>query len=527
MLDENEFFRESTLRICGSLEIEKALENALLYLRRFIPADSILLNVYDPGLGIIEIVAGAGSQVKNVPLPLRMPMSQAARKMINNVRANPQEVISQVFASDRLGDFELAKPCVNNLCRPESSALFLTLKLEGRYLGGLVAANMGGESFTKEHAGLLGLLNEPFAIALSNYLRYREVLQLKDLIAEENRYLHEEIRGQVGEEVVGASFGLRQVMDMVRQVAPLSSPVLLLGETGTGKEVIANAIHNLSPRKSGPFIKVNCGAIPETLMDSELFGHEKGAFTGALSQKRGRFERANGGTIFLDEIGELTSGVQVRLLRVLQEKEIERVGGTEPIQVDIRVIAATHRNLEAMLAEGKFREDLYFRLKVFPILIPPLRDRLADIPILVQYFMQRKAREMGLVQIPTLAPKAIDRLLNYHWPGNARELQNVVERALILSKGNPLVFDDLGEMPKRMTATPERSEGDSFVLDQVISRHIMRVLEITDGQVGGKDGAARLLGLNPSTFRQKMRKLNIPFGKKGKNVKRFQMTRAK
>jgi len=525
MIDENEFFRESTLRICGSLEIEKALENALLYLRRFIPADTILLNVYDPGLGIVEIVAGAGSRVTNVHLPLRLPMSQAARKIIEDERGNP-EGLAQVFSSDRLGDFELSKPCCNNLCLPEASALFLRLNLGGRYLGGLVAANMDGENFTQDHTKLLSLLNEPFAIALSNYLRYREVLKLKDLIAEENRYLHEEIRGQVGEEIVGASFGLRQVMDMVRQVAPLSSPVLLLGETGTGKEVIANAIHNLSTRKNGPFIKVNCGAIPETLMDSELFGHERGAFTGALSQKRGRFERANGGTIFLDEIGELTPGVQVRLLRVLQEKEIERVGGTEPIPVDIRVIAATHRNLEDMLAEGKFREDLYFRLKVFPVLIPPLRDRLPDIPILVQYFMQRKAREMGLVQIPTLAPKAIDRLMNYHWPGNARELQNAVERALILSKGDPLVFDDLGDMPKRMTATPEQSDGDSLLLDQVISRHIMRVLEITDGQVGGKNGAAKLLGLNPSTFRQKMRKLNIPFGRKGKNFKKFQVGKA-
>ena len=307
-------------------------------------------------------------------------------------------------------------------------------------------------------------------------------------------------------------------MDMVRQVAPLTSPVLLLGETGTGKEIIATAIHNLSPRKNAPFIKVNCGAIPETLMDSELFGHEKGAFTGALSQKRGRFERANGGTIFLDEIGELTFGVQVRLLRVLQEKEIERVGGTEPIHVDIRVIAATHRNLETMLAEGEFREDLYFRLKVFPIVIPPLRDRLADIPILVQYFMQRKAREMGLIQIPTLAPKAIDRLMNYQWPGNVRELQNAVERALILSKGNPFIFDDLGGISKKITEKPDLPDEDSLALDHVISRHIMRVLEMTGGRVSGGNGAAKLLQLNPSTFRQKMRKLTYSLRDKRKKI---------
>jgi len=516
MVDENEFFREATLKICSSLEIEKALCNVLIYLRQFIPADAIFLDVYDPGLGVIESVAGAGGDlVRNFSFPSRIPMPPAAKKILDDERANPDRV-SQVSTFDRLSDFELSKPFVKFFNSSEASALVLRLKMEERFLGGVVAVNGRGEKFTEAHVRLMALLNEPFAIALSNYLQHREVLQLKDLIADENRYLHEEIKGQAGEEIVGASFGLKQVMDMVRQVAPLSSPVLLLGETGTGKEIIATAIHNLSPRKNAPFIKVNCGAIPETLMDSELFGHEKGAFTGALSQKRGRFERANGGTIFLDEIGELTPGVQVRLLRVLQEKEIERVGGTGPIQVDIRVIAATHRHLETMLAEGKFREDLYFRLKVFPILIPPLRDRLADIPILVQYFMQRKAREMGLMQIPTLAPKAIDRLMNYQWPGNVRELQNAVERALILSKGNPLIFDDLGGTSKKMTEKPDLPDEDSLALDHVISRHIMRVLEMTGGRVGGPNGAAKLLKLNPSTFRQKMRKLHIPFGIKGR-----------
>jgi transcriptional regulator with GAF, ATPase, and Fis domain len=529
MVDENEFFREATLKICGSLEIDKALWKVLLYLRQFIPADALFLNYYDPGLGVIESIAGAGEFARKFSFPFRIPMSQTSKKILEDERSNPGR-IPLVRAFDRIDDYELSKPVARFFNAPDASALVLLLQLDERDLGFLVVLNLGGEKFTQAHADLMALLNEPFAIALSNYLQHREVLQLKDLIAEENQYLHEEIKGRVGEEIVGAGFGLTQVMDMVRQVAPLSSPVLLLGETGTGKEVIATAIHNLSPRKDAPFVKVNCGAIPETLMDSELFGHEKGAFTGALSQKRGRFERANGGTIFLDEIGELTPGVQVRLLRVLQEKEIERVGGTEPIQVDIRVIAATHRNLETMLAEGKFREDLYFRLKVFPIVIPPLRDRLADIPILVQYFMQRKAREMGLMQIPTLAPKAIDRLMNYQWPGNVRELQNAVERALILSKGNPLIFDDLGGTSKKMTEKPDLSDEDSLALDHVISRHIMRVLEMTGGRVGGPNGAARLLQLNPSTFRQKMRKLHIPFGIKGRKfreVKKEEKTGAK
>jgi len=309
---------------------------------------------------------------------------------------------------------------------------------------------------------------------------------------------------------------------MVRQVAALSSPVLLLGETGTGKEVIAGAIHNLSQRKEGPFIKINCGAIPENLMDSELFGHEKGAFTGALSQKRGRFERGEGGTVFLDEVGELRPEAQVRLLRVLQDKEIERVGGTKPFKVDIRVIAATHRDLESMIEAGTFREDLYFRLKVFPIVIPPLRQRRGDIPSLVHYFVAKKTRNMGLTRIPSLAQGAIERLMAYSWPGNVRELENAVERAIILSKGAPLAFEDLqgragGEHPLEERPGILRGQDMTTVaLDELVARHIHHVLAMTGGKVGGKGGAAQLLQVNPSTLRKKMRKLGIPFGRKSR-----------
>jgi transcriptional regulator with GAF, ATPase, and Fis domain len=291
--------------------------------------------------------------------------------------------------------------------------------------------------------------------------------------------------------------------------------VLLLGETGTGKEVIANAIHQMSSRKEGPFIKVNCGAIPNTLLDSELFGHEKGAFIGALNQKRGRFERAHGGTIFLDEIGELPSEAQIRLLRVLQEKEIERVGGTKPIQVDIRVIAATHRDLQAMIAEGRFREDLYFRLKVFPIEIPPLKERIGDIPALVQYFIRKKSRDMKLTDIPTLAPGAIDRLMAYHWPGNVRELENAVERALILCRGEPLAFSDVQPSNSRdIISSPCSPEHEVLNLDEAMARHVRRVLAMTAGRVEGERGAAKLLGINPNTLRNRMKKLGIAYGRK-------------
>ena len=230
---------------------------------------------------------------------------------------------------------------------------------------------------------------------MSNTLKHREVVQLTNLLADDNRYLYRELRHISGDDIVGANFGLKEVMEKVRHVAALDSPVLLLGETGVGKDVIANAIHYSSSRKEGPFVKVNCGAIPESLIDSELFGHEKGAFTGATSQKRGRFERADNGTIFLDEIGELPPQAQVRLLRVLQDKEIERLGGTKTIQLDIRIIAATNRNLEEMVKAGQFREDLWFRLNVFPVWIPPLLQRKADIPSLFNHFILQQSKELN------------------------------------------------------------------------------------------------------------------------------------
>jgi transcriptional regulator with GAF, ATPase, and Fis domain len=343
---------------------------------------------------------------------------------------------------------------------------------------------------------------------------------LKDLLADDNRYLHRELFHLSGDEIVGADFGLKGVMAMARQVASLNSPVLLLGETGVGKDVIANAIHYSSPRKDGPLVKVNCGAIPETLLDSELFGHEKGAFTGAISQKRGRFERADHGTIFLDEIGELPAQAQVRMLRVLQDKEIERVGGMSPISLDIRLIAATNRNLEEMVQEKKFREDLWFRLNVFPIRIPPLRERKEDIPALVRHFVERKSRELKLAPSPPLARGVIDRLLTYPWPGNVRELENVVERTLILSKGEPLTFDDLlgGKFGDRPPASVEKHSG-SLKLDEIVSAHIRRVLEMTKGKVHGQGGAAELLGINPSTLRNRMNLLGIPYGRKSTGSK--------
>ena len=363
------------------------------------------------------------------------------------------------------------------------------------------------------------MLREPFAIAMSNALKHWEVTNLRDMLVDDNKYLHGELRRLSGDEIIGAHFGLKDVMYKVQQVATLDSPVLLLGETGVGKDVIANTIHYSSSRSNGPFVNVNCGAIPDTLIDSELFGHEKGAFTGALSQKRGRFERADKGTIFLDEIGELPLQAQTRLLKVLQSKEIERIGGVKTISLNIRIIAATNRNLEEMVNFNQFREDLWYRLNVFPIWIPPLRERKSDIPALVQHFINLKSRELKLPISPTLSPGAIDPLMEYNWPGNVRELENVIERALILKPVGPLTFKHLNlEQPQKASDVSDQVlEIDN--LDQVVSRHIRRALIKTKGKVSGSDGAASVLGINPSTLRNRMKKLGIEYQRMRNKIK--------
>jgi transcriptional regulator with GAF, ATPase, and Fis domain len=506
-IDENDFFRRATMQICCSLDIEIAMWRCMQFLKDFIPADEMYLHLYDRGLGAMRTIAGA--------------TTSEGRKM-DRITPLPKEVrpaVEKDFQSTYRINRPESEPAFQFMLqyygRSDTSALVRLLKVEDKRLGALVLLAEGRDRFSEEQARLFSLLNEPFAIALSNTLKHQEILRLKDLLADDNRYLHRELLRLSGEEIVGAEFGLRGVMAMVQRVASLNNPVLLLGETGVGKDVIANAIHYSSARKDGPFIKVNCGAIPETLLDSELFGHEKGAFTGALSQRRGRFERANQGTIFLDEIGELPPPAQVRMLRVLQYKEIERVGGTNPISVDIRLIAATNRNLEEMVKTKQFREDLWFRLNVFPIHIPPLRERRQDIPALIHHFVKRKSRELKLPTSPSLARGVIDRLMAYHWPGNVRELENVVERALILSKGEPLAFDDLtGGKPDDSSLISSGPQDIPLKLDEVISRHIRQVLGMTNGKVHGKGGAAEVLAINPSTLRNRMNQLGIPYGRR-------------
>jgi formate hydrogenlyase transcriptional activator len=312
--------------------------------------------------------------------------------------------------------------------------------------------------------------------------------------------------GHAFQEIVGKSAALRRVLDHVELVAPTGSTVLVRGETGTGKELIARALHELSPRQGRPFLKLNCAAIPTGLLESELFGHERGAFTGAVGQKIGRFEMAHQGTLFLDEVGDIPLELQPKLLRVLQEQEFERVGGTKTIKVDVRLVAATHRDLAKMVADGRFREDLYYRLNVFPVTLPPLRERADDIPRLVGHFTHRFARRMGR-RIESIPAEAIDALARYHWPGNIRELQNIIERAVILSPGGTLQvpFDDLS--PVDTSATVQAIA--AVTLADAEREHIVGILRDTNGVLGGKSGAAALLGMKRSTLQWKMKKLGL------------------
>lgn len=511
-VNENLFFREATLRLCSSLDIGVALQRCYEYIRQFMPLSQMILHILDFEQNVLRVVAMVGAnlpdgreQVLHLPEKGRRE-AKAYWKTGEVIRIvnQPDPIKINPELLDRLG------------LNANISYMSMVLELEGNQLGevGLIADGL--DQYSGEHARLLRLLREPMSIAMSNALQYQEVLRFKQMLADDNRYLLDELRSVSGDEIIGADFGLSMVMHMVEQVAPLDSPVLLLGETGTGKELIANAVHRSSPRKEGPFIKVNCGAIPETLLDSELFGHEKGAFTGAISQNRGRFERADKGTIFLDEIGELPPQAQVRLLHVLQRKEIERVGGTRSIPVDIRIISATHRDLPQMVGSGQFREDLWFRLNVFPIMIPPLRQRKGDIPYLVHHFINRKSIDLKLKERPSLASDAIDRLLAYDWPGNVRELENTVERALIQHRaGSPLSFEALLPLAVPHKAI-QSQDGDVALLslEELNARHIRRALEDAGGKIYGPGGAAQLLNINPNTLRKRMDKLGIPHGRK-------------
>jgi formate hydrogenlyase transcriptional activator len=390
-----------------------------------------------------------------------------------------------------------------------ASLCIVPLRAHNRVLGTLTAASLHDRHFGPADLDLFAQVAHQIAIAMDNALAYKQISELKDRLRQEKLYLEGEIRTEHNfEEIVGQSVALRRVLRQVETVAPTQATVLILGETGTGKELIARAIHDLSERRDRTFVRLNCAAIPTGLLESELFGHERGAFTGAVTNKVGRLELAHGGTLFLDEVGEIPLEVQPKLLRALQEKEFERLGSVRTIHTDLRLIAATNRDLEQMVADHHFRSDLFYRLNVFPIQIPPLRERPEDIPLLVRHFVARFARQMKKA-IDRIRPEDMETLTNWHWPGNIRELENFIERAVILTSGSVL---DVAASPLRASlaqpgagATGQPSQR----LQDAEREHILRVLRETHGIVGGPDGAATRLGLKRTTLQARMKKLGI------------------
>jgi len=414
----------------------------------------------------------------------------------------------------------------------EATKTLCTIPLvsRGRALGFLVIGRRDERSFESDEIEFLTQIAGQIAIAIENALAYEEISRLKNKLAEEKLYLEEEIRSEMGfEQIIGSSAAIKHVLQMVETVAPSDSTVLLLGETGTGKELIARAIHERSRRKERTFVKLNCAAIPTGLLESELFGHEKGAFTGAISQKVGRMELADQGTLFLDEVGDIPIEIQPKLLRALQEREFERLGSTHTRKVNLRLVAATNRDLEKMVTDREFRQDLYYRLNVFPIRIPPLRHRKEDIPLLVGHFVQKCAKHMQK-RIDAIPVSVMKGLTAWDWPGNIRELENFVERAVILTRGKSLEAP-LAELrkPKHEEPAPisdSRSEQDiaRIVKETIASMkgksaedehskkqhdEIVRILTECKGRVGGADGAAVRMGLNRTTLIARMKKLGI------------------
>src|SRR5262245_22742790 len=382
------------------------------------------------------------------------------------------------------------------------------LLFHDRVLGALDIGRRREDTFNPEEVELLGEIAKQIAIAVENAQAYREISELKDRLAKENLYLGEEVRRDHNfGEIIGDNGALRRVLREVETVAPTDSTVLIRGETGTGKELIARALHDLSPRRDRTFVKLNCAAIPTGLLESELFGHEKGAFTGAITQKIGRFELAHQGTLFLDEVGDIPAELQPKLLRALQEQEFERLGSTRTLRVDVRLVAATNRDLAQMVADGRFRSDLYYRLNVFPVVLPPLRERRDDIPRLARHFTQRFARRMGR-RIESIPVATIEALVHYPWPGNVREMQNVIERAVILSRGLELQIP-LSEFKQQTKAASADLPSPFSTLEEAEREHILRALGEANWILGGPAGAALKLGMKRTTLQSKMRKLGI------------------
>jgi formate hydrogenlyase transcriptional activator len=491
-----------TNAMVANLDLRELFQAVSELLRRLIRHEYASLVLVDPAKGQLRLEAldfpGGNSQIHEAqsPSPEDSPAASAMRTrqplLWNRQDAEryPSEIMRRLLAEGL------------------QSAVCIPLLRGDRALGTLNVASMRDAAFTQHDVELLTQIGNELAIAVENALAFRQIEELKDKLAEEKLYLEDEIRTEYDfEEIVGESLALKRVLRDVETVAPTDSTVLIQGESGTGKELIARAIHNLSGRRERTFVKVNCAAIPTGLIESELFGHEKGAFTGAIGQKIGRFELADKGTLFLDEIGDIPLELQPKLLRVLQEREFERLGSTRTVKVDIRLVTATNRDLSQMIASREFREDLFYRLNVFPIPLPPLRERRDDIPLLVRYFTQKYARRMNR-RIETIPSEAMEALTNWNWPGNVRELENFIERAVILTRGSALHVP-LAELRNGGEAAPPTVTGALTTLEEAEREHILRALQECKWVVGGPAGAAARLGLKRTTLQSRMQKLGI------------------
>lgn len=416
-----------------------------------------------------------------------------AREIINS--KNPDLVLLDIQLKGRLNGIDLAM----ELKKAQIAFVYLSANSNQKVLEAAKA--------TEPYGFLVKPFREKDILVTLDIAWYRHEHILTLSAKNANTTIAPSSKNQHFEEIIGKSERLLTVLDHITQVAPTDTSVLIMGESGTGKEQIADCVHHLSPRKNKPFIKVNCAALPASLIESELFGHEKGAFTGAVDKRIGKFEQASGGSIFLDEIGEMPLEMQVKLLRVLQEKEIERIGGRAPIKIDARIIAATNRNLEKEIAEGRFRLDLYYRLNVFPITLPPLRERKEDIPLLADYFVNRYARKIGK-KITDIAPKVMQELLAYHFPGNVRELEHLLERSILLTKGTVIKEIYLPAIEQENVSMMQK-EDSIKTIEENERDHILAVLKKCNGKVWGPGGAAELLGVPPTTLNSKMKKLGI------------------
>jgi PAS domain S-box-containing protein len=485
--------------LLSNLEIDKLLSAVSAAIRQVVPHDFASIALHDPNanqfrMQLLDAAYGKDLLRKEIVVPMEGSPS-------GWVFRTREPLILTRLDSERFNRESLQHLMAAGL----KSACWLPLVSRDRVLGVLAVASRGEAAFSDKDTFTLGQIVNRVGVAVDNALAFGQIAELRDRLNEEKRYLEEELQTQYRfEEIVGNSPRLKSALKLVETVAPTDATTLILGETGTGKELIARAIHQLSTRRERTFVKLNCAAIPSGLLESELFGHEKGAFTGAITQKVGRLELAHKGTLFLDEVGDLPLELQPKLLRALQEKEFERLGSTRTIPVDVRLVVATNRDLAKMVADRQFRSDLYYRLKVFPITTPPLRERAEDIPLLVRHFVDKHARRMNR-RIDTIPSDVMQALTRWHWPGNVRELENFLERAVILSRGSVLraPLTEL-QMPEEERTTPEEP-----TLAAAEREHIIRVLREMDGVIGGPHGAAARLGLKRTTLITKMKKLGI------------------